>query len=261
MIIDCYQSILLHNKKDFEIVFLTDENIKDFLPDLDERVWLFKQIAHRADYIRFKILYKYGGIWLDSDTMVFKSLAPIIEKIDRHGFVCTGYYDKKGNLFPLIAFIACTKNHNIRKMMLDNIELFFPKLEAGMNPEWDEIGGNKLTNILKNNKAYIEDINLFSPIPIWTWPEEVFLGGCTYHLYKSLKKAYCQMLTYSNMADVYDFFGNDYARSRTNLGIIYYQALGIKIDSLIILKVKNILRRHPALYEMARDLYKKIKSS
>ena len=46
----------------------------------------------KADYIRYSLLYKYGGIWLDSDVIVFRNLDDLIEN-NNHSELIQRKYD------------------------------------------------------------------------------------------------------------------------------------------------------------------------
>ena len=71
---------------DFEIIELNETSKQwfDFKSELKNNDW-FKAVYERkmwgfvADYIRFKVLYEHGGIWLDTDVSVIKSFAPLME--------------------------------------------------------------------------------------------------------------------------------------------------------------------------------------
>lgn len=88
----CYKTILKHNKK-FNIHLLDEKSVFRFLPDLRKDLDKYMNIPQKADYIRINLLHKYGGIWIDSDTIVIKDLSPFIEKLRKYefvGFGCTG---------------------------------------------------------------------------------------------------------------------------------------------------------------------------
>lgn len=88
----CIESIKKCDKY-FELTLLNEKNVFDYLPnlrkDIDELL-----VAQKADYIRVSVLYEYGGLWLDADTLVLTDLKPIFdklnEKVDYVGFGCTG---------------------------------------------------------------------------------------------------------------------------------------------------------------------------
>ena len=67
--------INLHSKngKGYNVKLITHENIKDYISDLPDYFYKLRP-AHQADYVRVNVICDYGGIWLDSDTLVIDSL-------------------------------------------------------------------------------------------------------------------------------------------------------------------------------------------
>lgn len=66
---------------------ITDENVKDFIKDIPE---YFSKLcpAHQADFVRVNVICDFGGIWLDSDTIVMESLDSLFDFIEnkKRGF-------------------------------------------------------------------------------------------------------------------------------------------------------------------------------
>ena len=60
---------------------ITDQNIRDYVTTIPP---YFHQLhpAHQADYVRVHVVCDYGGIWLDSDTLVMDSLDTLFDIID-----------------------------------------------------------------------------------------------------------------------------------------------------------------------------------
>lgn len=96
----CKDTLIKSNQKDFLIISLDENSIrqyildKDLLPitydNIDE---IFPTIPQKVDYYRLILLEKYGGIWCDLDIIFFKSLkifANYLKKYDYVGFGC--YY-------------------------------------------------------------------------------------------------------------------------------------------------------------------------
>lgn len=86
----------------FKVFFLNDSNINKYIEVPKEYHRL--AVNHKSDLIRANIVYKYGGIWLDSDTLVMsdlKSLFDIVDKKDgflireNNSIVCTGVFGSK----------------------------------------------------------------------------------------------------------------------------------------------------------------------
>ena len=95
----CKSTIDKNLSKDFSVIQLNQESIYRYIAkselcieDLD-RVC---NIPQKTDYYRLLLLKKYGGVWLDSDMIVFRSLKVYVDKLvkeqlDYIGFGC--YYE------------------------------------------------------------------------------------------------------------------------------------------------------------------------
>lgn len=110
----CYKTIVKHNQN-FNINLLNEKTVMQFLPEMRTDLNQLS-IPQKADYIRLSLLYKYGGIWLDSDTIVMKNLTPLLEKLLKHDFVgfgCTGPHcsrTKSGYPYPSNWVLVARKN-------------------------------------------------------------------------------------------------------------------------------------------------------
>ncbi len=170
----CIETVKFHNK-DFDVIVLNQNDVPYYLLDVNENYVMFEKIAHKADYLRFKLLEAYGGMWLDADNIVLRKLDNIVEKCKKFGFCYTGYYNLSENkIFPIISFLAAQKNNQIVKNMVLLIETFIEhKLKNGIQPDWDEIGGRYLQRILDSGDfiSYYFDINCFYQIPVYYNPE------------------------------------------------------------------------------------------
>ena len=205
----CWETIKKRNAKDFQVIITNPSNIRYYLPDLNPSVGLFKEIAHRADYIRFNLLYHYGGIWLDSDFVAFRSLKPVLEKIEQHGFVYTGYRQKDGAIFPIIHFLGSKKGHPILKALIENANgILRNRVALGLQPDWDEIGGYALQRLLTQENGFRYESQRFAPL-------NVHSGGqrAIYYSVKPprrlRKSSFGQMLPYSACSQFLDYMGRE----------------------------------------------------
>ena len=95
----CLESIHRRCANTFQVVTLDAQSISRYLPnlrsDLDKLL-----VAQKVDYIRVALLEKYGGVWVDADTIMLSDLRDLADKLQRHDFIgygCTGdkcYYGK-----------------------------------------------------------------------------------------------------------------------------------------------------------------------
>ena len=90
----CYKTIIKNCSKNFNVNLLNEKTVYDFLPNLRADIFKKLNIPQRADYIRLKLLNKYGGIWLDSDIIVLKDLSLITDKLNNYDFVGFGCHYK-----------------------------------------------------------------------------------------------------------------------------------------------------------------------
>lgn len=71
---------------DYEIVRWDESNLDFGLCEYACEAYKAKKWAFASDYARFKILYERGGIYLDTDVEVIRSLEPILERGPYMGF-------------------------------------------------------------------------------------------------------------------------------------------------------------------------------
>ena len=86
----CYKTIKKNCSENFKIHLLNEKNVYYYIPDLRKNIDHQMNIQQKVDYIRYILLYKYGGIWIDADTIVIKDLTPIINKLKKYDFVGFG---------------------------------------------------------------------------------------------------------------------------------------------------------------------------
>ncbi len=62
-----------------------------WLPDLDVDRWeSLPAPNYRSDYVRSRVLQRYGGVWMDVDTVALSPLSQLIGELDGTGMVCFG---------------------------------------------------------------------------------------------------------------------------------------------------------------------------
>ncbi|EOC6469683.1 capsular polysaccharide synthesis protein [Campylobacter coli] len=102
---------------DYRVVILDYSNLHNFLPKdfYDESLYENFSLPKQADAIRAAVLYLYGGIWLDADTIITSSKIkyffenPSNFSIFSSHMVCLK--QKKVLLFVLIGFKNAKKEY------------------------------------------------------------------------------------------------------------------------------------------------------
>jgi hypothetical protein len=167
----CKETIYKHCSNSFNIIFLNDKTINEWLPELNEKkIDLSRlKIAQRVDYYRILLLYKYGGLYMDIDILVMKDPIEIINKlndeIDFVGFGCTGNVCKYGYGKPSNWLLASKPNTILMKNVLESCE-------------------NKI-NLINKKELNNKDINYFDlgKFIIWEELEKLNKSGYKYFHY------------------------------------------------------------------------------
>lgn len=89
----CFKTFYHKCSKLFDIKILNEKTVYDYIPNLRKDLNELN-LAAKADYIRVALLFYYGGVWLDADTIVMTDLQEILDRLnegwDFVGFGCTG---------------------------------------------------------------------------------------------------------------------------------------------------------------------------
>ena len=106
----CVATWKCHNK-DYEIRILTQDNYRQYLPDID--VFQLKHADSQqriSDFIRLHVLARYGGVWCDASIAMTKSLSWIDRDAEFVGYYLNGFTTKPE--YPVIEswFFACRPN-------------------------------------------------------------------------------------------------------------------------------------------------------
>lgn len=74
------ETIKCHNFKEIQLIILNETYANKLINDTSEEIsWLIP--AHKADYFRSSILLKYGGMYLDADTIQLNSVMKLFKKL------------------------------------------------------------------------------------------------------------------------------------------------------------------------------------
>ncbi len=86
----CLETIRRHSGS-LELHVLDHDTVPPWLPDLDVERWeRLPAPNYRSDYARSRLLQRYGGIWIDLDTVALAPLSELFSHIDSSGIVCWG---------------------------------------------------------------------------------------------------------------------------------------------------------------------------
>lgn len=138
--------IYLHSNegRNYTVNLITDENVKEYI-QIPENFYS-NRVEHRADYIRVKVVLKYGGIWLDSDTLVMSDLSELFKILE----IKDGFFIREENIKICNGVFGANANSEIMKMWSDKVE---EAISSKANKEWTTFGSKIL-----NQKPFLEEI-------------------------------------------------------------------------------------------------------
>ena len=115
---------------DYEIVCINEENFDITRNKYATEAYQAGKWAFVSDYARLKVLYDNGGIYLDTDVEILKSLDPLIKEQGYMGF------DDNGIISTGLGF-ACEKGNKIVEALLkdyENIPFLLPDGTYDLTP-------------------------------------------------------------------------------------------------------------------------------
>ena len=106
---------------DYQIVRWDESNFDVSACDYAAEAYQSKKWAFVSDYARFKILYEQGGVYLDTDVELIRSLEPILELGPYMGFEIDCSDEKNGTVAPGLG-LAVNPGLGLYKDILDSYE-------------------------------------------------------------------------------------------------------------------------------------------
>ena len=217
---ECQNTVFAHASN---VYLLTPESF-NALRDVDLDISIEDlYVAHRADFIRAFLLAKYGGLWIDSDCLVLKSLQPVLDILEHYAFI--GYRERSGevtnNFMGACEYSIIAANYYKRVCDI---------LRAGETIEWLTLGSKALTATLDESLTtwYELKVELVQPI-CWSNPgaflhkredgahNEVFnTESYCYMLSSNMIGGYLRDNDYPNLLDQQTFFSFLLRASKTN---------------------------------------------
>lgn len=150
--------IYLHSKngENYKVHLITHSNLKQYLDNIPNNFYKIGY-SHQADFIRVMVICKYGGIWIDSDTIILNNLNSLFEIIEnKNGFfikennknICNGIFGSRANT-PLM--VEWTKK------VIDKVNNHEKKKIKG-----GSMGGAYLRSLYDNFKNLYDDYVIFN---------------------------------------------------------------------------------------------------
>ncbi len=143
------------NGKGYKVNLITGENIREYIKNIPS---YFNKLcpAHQADFVRVNVICDFGGMWLDSDTIVLDSLDSLFDYIENGN----GFFIKKNNTILWNGIFGSKSNTPLmvewKNKMIKLLDIKKDKIN------WSEIGCEMLQTMYDTNSVLYNDYHIFN---------------------------------------------------------------------------------------------------
>lgn len=160
----CRESIEKTCGNDFQINLITTENVKQFLPQIWDGFFQITQINNKSNYLRYKLLHEYGGIWLDSDLILLKSIKPLLDYLTEDIDLIATASPEYSYGQPESGFLISKPRGKVITKALELIERNFNSKPPGHVFQWGSMGPAIIRQAVRGLKYHHLNSNLLMPI-------------------------------------------------------------------------------------------------
>jgi hypothetical protein len=156
----------------FNLLSLNEENIDKYC-DFRPKNFDLLLPAHKADFYRVYLINKYGGIWLDADTLMMSDMKELFEQLEKH----RGFFITENNKYIMNGVFGSKKDTDLMNGWLEHI---VQTIEAGNSLQWTALGNAYLTSLFIKSRTKFENYRIFNGLktmyPVnWDKAAEIYL--------------------------------------------------------------------------------------
>lgn len=163
----CIESFNKYNQEHFEIIVIDELSLIKYIPNLPNNFNEFTKDLKNT-FIKFNLLYEYGGLWVDINSIVFSDLKFFTDKLIQYDFIGFGSTEdnyENNNFYskPLMNVMGSRKNSLLCNKFKNQINKFLKEENVSeidnkfiINEFWESI-----EDLIKNNNY---EYYHFSPI-------------------------------------------------------------------------------------------------
>lgn len=167
----CRKAIYKH-ADNATVHLVTPENLYQYLPNLTRKIEDIRGkkggllLAVKCDVIRAYLLHEYGGLYLDSDTIPLKPIAPIFDLVEKFGFVAMQCQTLGHSHISVGVYGSRSKGVVIRSYVNAIRRRMFIRFLRKKGFGWTSLGQNILTRSVNRHRShcYLWPENMVQPI-------------------------------------------------------------------------------------------------
>ena len=138
---------------DLELVVINHDNLVEWVGDvIDMKRFLRLSLPMQSDIVSYQLLAKYGGIFMDADTIITRDIFEEVAMIDPHKLVAFGY----PNTHSIHVAILMSLLPN-NKLITSAADMALERLNSAtmaslVRPDWDYFSNDIFTTLLNDGE-------------------------------------------------------------------------------------------------------------
>jgi capsular polysaccharide synthesis protein len=158
----CLETIRSHLDDEMFLHELDEETVFEWLPDCPRLTWQrLGTPVRRSDYARVRLIERYGGTWIDADSVLMMSLRTFVEPLAVHTVV-------SGERFTLGMFAAQANAPLIRAWRIAQDNVLASSDDWATLP-WAALGADCLLSLIDHHEFYRFPQRRIVPVEWYEW--------------------------------------------------------------------------------------------
>jgi mannosyltransferase OCH1-like enzyme len=183
------------NGKGYNVILISNDNINDYVKNIPDYFYDLCP-ANQADFVRVNVICDYGGLWLDSDTIVMDSLDSLFDYIEKQN----GFFIKQNNNIIWNGIFGSKPNTPLMIKWKHKMNNILDNTYGKIN--WSEIGNDILDSFYIETPELYYDYNIFNGLDtvypiIWYDCVNEFINK-PYENYKNIIREYQPLVVLVN---------------------------------------------------------------
>jgi hypothetical protein len=151
-------------KTNADVFLIGEKDIYQYIDkeELHKNYFKIKNAAQRADYLRVTLIEKYGGMWVDADTLFLKSTENFFENVKDIDFAYIKWVDD----LVINGYFYGARHSEVLTQWKHDIDCILDRYDEKADYDWCFLGETLLTPIIKSNLFPCEEVSRTIFVPI-----------------------------------------------------------------------------------------------
>lgn len=143
--------------KNYKVHLINHENISQYVGPVPEYFWNLS-LTHQADWLRVQVICRWGGLWLDSDTIVMSDLSKVFDILKTNEGFVIDEPRKKTSILINGAFASRPST----RFMLEWKNKMENLLQNNSKIKWTALGEHILQKIRYQHSGFLSDYKILN---------------------------------------------------------------------------------------------------